>query len=190
MFLVAHTGLATAPAALVARWWGERRGFAGPPPDLRWLIAGTVLPDLVDKTVGQVLFKPYFENGRIFGHTFVVALLVSVAGAYRWRRRGDSRVLLLACGMASHLVLDRMWTDPTTAFWPALGPFERHPSLQTILAQVIDALRDPFFWVDELGGAALLGLSLRWLGVRSRADLRSFVLAGRAPYLVQLEAGG
>jgi membrane-bound metal-dependent hydrolase YbcI (DUF457 family) len=57
---------------------------------------------------------------------------MSVAGTCEWKRRGDSRILLLALGIASHLVLDRVWLEPTTALWPALGPFERYPSIQTI----------------------------------------------------------
>ena len=41
VFLVAHLGFAAAaPAALVAGWWGENRGFASKAPDLRWLLLG------------------------------------------------------------------------------------------------------------------------------------------------------
>ena len=189
MFLVAHLGFTAAPGALVAGWWGENRGFASKAPDLRWLLAGTILPDIIDKAMGQVLFRSYFENGRIFAHTFILALLMSVAGTYEWKRRGDSRILLLALGIASHLVLDRVWLEPTTALWPALGPFERYPSIQTIFEQIRECLGDPFFWATELAGAALLVASLRYLGVRTMRDLRSFIVSGRSPSLAQFEPG-
>jgi membrane-bound metal-dependent hydrolase YbcI (DUF457 family) len=189
VFLVAHLGFTAAPGALVASWWGENRGFASKAPDLRWLLAGTILPDIIDKALGQVLFRSYFENGRIFSHTFTLALLMSVAGTYEWKRRGDSRILLLALGIASHLVLDRIWLEPTTAFWPALGSFERYPSLQSILEQIREYLGDPFFWATELAGAALLVASLRYLGVRTMRDLRSFIVSGRSPSLAQFEPG-
>ncbi len=190
MFLVAHLGFTAAPGAMIAGWWGENRGFASRAPDLRWLLAGAILPDIVDKAVGQVLFKPYFENGRLFSHTFILALLMTVAGIFQWRRRGDSRVLLLALGLAGHLVLDRIWTEPATAYWPAMGPFERHPSLQTLLEQIREYLADPAFWVTELAGAALLVASLRYLGVKSMRDLKSWLLYGTEPSLAQFEREG
>lgn len=189
MFLVAHLGFTAAPGALIATWWGENRGFVSKAPDLRWLLAGAILPDLVDKVVGQILFKPYFENGRIFAHTLILTLLLFVAGTYQWKRRGDSRILLLAFGVASHLVLDRIWIEPTTAIWPSMGPFLRHPSTQTLLEQIQEYIRDPVFWFSELSGAALLVISLRYLGVRKLRDLRSFIGSGISPSLAQFEAG-
>jgi len=189
MFFLAHLGFTAAPGALVAGWWGENRGFMSRVPDMRWLLAGAVLPDIVDKVIGQMLFKPYFQNGRIFTHTFLLTLLVFVAGTYEWRRRGDSRILLLAFGMVSHLVLDRIWIEPTTAIWPALGPFIRHPSMQTILEQIREYLGDPSFWVTELAGAALLIASLRYLGVKSLRDLKAFLASGTSPALAQFAPG-
>ncbi len=189
MFLISHLGFTAAPGALVARWWGENRGFANRAPDMRWLLAGAVLPDLIDKPIGQILFKPHFENGRIFAHTFVLALLLFLAGTYQWKRRGDSRIILLAFGVASHLVLDRVWTEPTTALWPSMGSFLHHPSMQTIIEQIQEYISDPVFWVSELSGAALLVVSLRYLGVRTASDLRSFLRSGLSPSLAQYEAG-
>ena len=34
--------------------------------DLRLLLIGSLLPDIVDKPIGTVLFRSTFENGRIF----------------------------------------------------------------------------------------------------------------------------
>ena len=189
MFLVAHLGFTAAPGTLIATWWGENRGFRSKAPDLRWLLAGAILPDVVDKVVGEMLFRSYFENGRIFAHTFALALLLFVAGTYQWKRRGDSRILMLAFGVASHLVLDRIWIEPTTALWPAMGPFLRHPTTETFFAQVLEYMRDPTFWVAEISGAALLVVSMRMLGVRTLRELRSFLVSGEAPALDRLEPG-
>ncbi len=188
MFLLAHLGYAAAPASLAARWWGERRGFSCQAPDMRWMLAGAVLPDVVDKTVGQVLFRPYFQNGRIFTHTVALTLMALLAGAWSWRRSGDERLLLLGCGMASHLMLDRIWMEPTTALWPSLGPFLRHPSLGTIMEQIREHLTDPLFWVGELSGAALLVMSLRLLGVEDLKSLGDFLLQGLSPALEERAA--
>ncbi len=183
MFLIAHAGIAAAPASAVLAWWQENRGFSRETPDLRWLLLGSVLPDLVDKPLGQAVLRSYFQNGRIFFHTFLFTILFLLGGASQWKRRGDSRLFMLACGMLAHVVVDRVWVEPTTAFWPSLGPFLRHPSLGTIMEQVMEYLREPSFWVEEVGGGALLVGSLRLLGVRSLRDLRQFAGHGTLPAL-------
>ena len=185
VFLLAHLGYTAAPGALVAGWWGENRGFASGAPDLRWLLAGAVLPDIIDKSIGQLLFKPYFENGRIFAHTIIITLLLFVAGTFELKRRDDNRILLLAFGVAGHLFLDRIWLEPTTALWPAMGAFVRHPSLRTILEQIREYLGDPAFWATELSGAAFLVVALRYLGVKTRRNMKAFLVSGRSPFLEQ-----
>ena len=188
MFFFAHLGFTAAPGALVSTWWGENRGFASKAPDLRWLLAGAVLPDVIDKAVGEVLFKSYFENGRIFAHTFVISLLLLVAGTYTCKRRGDNRILLLALGVAGHLVLDRIWIEAATAYWPAMGSFMRYPSEGTIIEQIMEYLRDSAFWATEIAGTALLLASLRYLGVKNWRALKAFTLHGTSPSLTQYES--
>lgn len=183
MFVFAHAGFTLAPAAAVSTWWKDNRGFRNGEPDLRWLLAGSVLPDVVDKAVGEVLFRSYFQNGRIFFHTSLFTLLFLLTGVFGWVRRRDARLLLLSCGMASHLLLDRIWIEPATALWPSLGPFQRHPSDLTLLRQVVEYLQDPFFWVTEGAGSGALMISLRWLGVDSRARLKGFLRHGTLPAL-------
>lgn len=184
MFLLAHAAFAFAPAAAAAAWWQENRGFREGAPDLRWLLAGTLLPDIVDKTLGQILFRSYFQNGRIYFHAFIPTLFFLVVGFYGWNRRLDHRLLFLACGMLSHLVLDRIWTEPTTAFWPSLGPFLRHPSTQSILEQILEYARDPLFWVGESAGATVLVASFRYMGINSMKKLADFLRRGTLPGLL------
>lgn len=189
MFLLGHLGFSALPAAVVAKWWGERRGFRDGVPDLRWLLAGAVLPDVVDKTVGQVLLKPTFENGRIFFHTLLLTLAVLVLGSCRMNRRRDSRLLLLALGMAGHLFLDGIWNEMETFLWPSLGPFLRHPTGKGLLGQIAEYLSDPTFWITETAGLASLVFASYHLGIRSLRELREFLLHGTSPSLVPYAAG-
>src|SRR4030042_1013686 len=39
--------------------------------DLRLLLVGFMLPDIIDKPVGQLLFRETFSSGRIFSHTLI-----------------------------------------------------------------------------------------------------------------------
>lgn len=190
MFVLAHAGFVSAPAAASFIRWKDSRGFRFGAPDLRWLLAGTVLPDVVDKAVGEVLFRSYFQNGRIFFHTSLFALFFLLGSLWSWSRRRDARLLLLSLGMVSHLVLDRIWTEPTTALWPSLGPFLRHPSDLTLLEEVMEYLRDPLFWVTEAAGAVLLVTALRALGVDSASRLGDFLRRGTLPELITSDVAG
>lgn len=178
MFLFGHLGFAAAPYAAALGHRLEVEESKTKARGLRWLLAGTILPDLVDKPIGQVLFKPYFENGRIYCHTILFASLVSIGGLRRLKHQEDERLLFLALGVASHLALDRIWIDPETALWPLLGPFKKDPSLRSMLEQIMLALKEPSFWLAEAGGATLLLLSLRSLGIENIRDLKHFLLSG------------
>jgi len=184
MFVFGHLGLGAAPGALVAKWWRNTADYSKRVPDLRWYLTGILLPDLVDKPLGQVLFKPYFENGRIYCHTLLFTSSMLMLGVRRWRRKDDNRLLLLALGVISHLVLDGIWHEPATVMWPLLGPFERYPSLKGVLGQIAESLRDPSFWAEETGGFVLLLLALRTLGIKRYGDLKDFLLHGLTPCLV------
>lgn len=184
MFILGHLGMGAAPGTLATRLWANSPGFDGKSLDLRWYLTGTLLPDLVDKPVGQVFFKPYFENGRIYCHTLLFTSSLLAAGVRRRRRRGDGRLLLLALGVVSHLVVDAIWREPATVFWPLLGPFERYPSLKGVLGQIAEYLGDPTFWAEEAGGLVLFILALHALGINGYADLKAFLLRGLSPALV------
>lgn len=87
--------------------------FKDPAIDHRLVIAGALLPDVVDVWTG----------GRWVAHTvlFSVVLLTVVMLATRGRRRLRRRLLALPIGTFLHLVLDGMWTDRQVFWWPAFG---------------------------------------------------------------------
>ena len=48
-----------------------RYAFRDPAMDLRWVVAGSLLPDVVDKPIGSILFVDTFDSHRLFGHASV-----------------------------------------------------------------------------------------------------------------------
>ena len=48
--------------------------------DPRYLAIGALLPDLIDKPIGRVIFASTLANGRIIGHTLLFTLLLSLIG--------------------------------------------------------------------------------------------------------------
>jgi len=85
--------------------------------DIRLLVIGSLLPDIIDKPIGIFLFG----DGRVFMHSLVVSCLITLAALYLYLRRRQTRLLALAGGMVSHLVLDSMWLSPYIFYWPGYG---------------------------------------------------------------------
>ena len=81
--------------------------------DYRLVMAGALLPDLVDAPFG---------GGR-FMHTLLAAaaLLVAVMLLTRGRRHRRRQLLALPIGVFCHLVLDGIWTRTGTFWWPVIG---------------------------------------------------------------------
>lgn len=87
--------------------------FKDPAIDHRLVIAGALLPDVID----------VWSGGRWLAHTvlFSIGLLTVVMLGTRGRRLLRRRLLALPIGTFLHLVLDGMWTDREVFWWPAFG---------------------------------------------------------------------
>jgi hypothetical protein len=89
--------------------------------DPRYLAIGAILPDLIDKPVGEVIFASTFSSGRIMGHTLLFSLLLFLIGLYVYEKRRDLWGLSLASGSFLHLFEDQIESNPQNFFWPLLG---------------------------------------------------------------------
>jgi inner membrane protein len=125
--------------------------------DIRLLLIGSLLPDIIDKPIGQFLLRDSLGNGRIFGHTLAFLLLITLAGCYLYRSYGKKWLLVLSIGTFTHLILDQMWLTPQTLLWPLYGwtfqRFDPTPWIQNIFYSL---RTDPAVYVPELVGAAIL----------------------------------
>ncbi len=194
MFAFGHVGLTwggVLAAARVSRWLTRSgsslgggatrrpalRPRASTPIDYRFVILGSMLPDLIDKPLGVFIFRKELSNGRIFAHGLLPNTAVLLA-ALTWRRRADRHLVSLALGTAAHLALDRMWMDPKTLLWPLGGwrPERRDVSdwVKRMLKQLIS---DPHVYVPEAVGALVFGAFTRSL--LNRRGLREFARTGR-----------
>ncbi|WP_440956448.1 metal-dependent hydrolase [Methanosarcina sp. Mfa9] len=89
--------------------------------DYRYIAFGALLPDILDKLVGRVIFAEFLANGRIVGHTLVFCLFIALLGYYRYGKSRDTGLFLISGACFFHLLEDRMWAKPHTLFWPAFG---------------------------------------------------------------------
>lgn len=125
--------------------------------DLRWLLLASLLPDIIDKPLGFVLYSSALGSGRLFSHTIWFAGAIVVAGVILRGSRSGAVFLALAFGSSMHLLLDSMWRAPVTLFWPLLGPFPHGSGPDEWLMTIIRHLfTRPESYVPEIAGAILI----------------------------------
>lgn len=162
------------PSSRVASWFVS----LGRRIDIRLLLVGSVLPDIIDKPVGQLLFRETFSNGRIFCHTLLFFILITVAGFLLYRSWGKTWLLIFSFGTFIHLILDEMWLVPEILLWPLYGFAFPKAELTDWMQNIFRALfRNPEVYIPEIVGGIILILFL-WVLVRNRR-LFSFIGSGR-----------
>ncbi|MBE0480247.1 MAG: metal-dependent hydrolase [Dehalococcoidia bacterium] len=144
---------------------GRLKGRAGPfvrSLDLRFLLLGAVLPDMIDKPIGQYFFRETFSNGRIFSHSLLFFVVMLLAGLIILRVYHKTWILALALGLLTHLFLDGMWAAPETLLWPLFGSFPREDLTEWTARILHDLFVNPAVYFFEYVGALVVG----WAGVR------------------------
>ena len=135
--------------------------------DVRLLILGALLPDIIDKPLGHLILS--IDNGRIIGHSIVFASILLLSGiAYR-------RILPASLGVSIHQILDGMFIDREAALWPLLGPFS---SYDFEVGQWIDAFTKPFVIGEEVIGLMLIVTFVIKFSLYRRKDLSRFLRKG------------
>lgn len=188
MLFFGHTGITLASALLIKKALGKDVSRVGkkidffPAPvfhrlDLRLILFGSLLPDILDKPLGMVFLRETIGNGRIFGHTLIFLAGISLAGVLLNRRSRKTWLLALAFGTATHLIFDQMWRNPHTLFWPVLGlAFEKKDLSQWLDVTVNSLFTNPADYIPELVGASILV----WFfaGLIHRGRLLAFLKTG------------
>ncbi|MGI9609435.1 MAG: metal-dependent hydrolase [Acidimicrobiia bacterium] len=161
----------------LARWI-----FRDPAMDLRVLLFGAVLPDLIDKPIGSILFTDYFDTGRIYAHTllFAVGILALVMAVTRRGSAARKRWMALPIGVFLHLLLD-MPLEAELLWWPFLG-FEFPSFAEGALVDLIAyLLTSPWVVAQELLGLGYLVYLYRSLNLGESERRRELVTTGTLP---------
>lgn len=125
--------------------------------DIRLLLIGSLLPDIIDKPVGHLFFKATFSNGRIFSHTLLFLIVITLLALYLHRSRGKRWLLALPLGIFAHLIEDQMWFEPQTLLWPLHGfAFEKIDLTNWVLGTIHALLTNPAVYMPELIGVSIL----------------------------------
>lgn len=150
--------------------------------DLRLLLLGAVLPDLIDKPIGSVLFTDYYDTGRLYAHTllFAVLVLASVMAVTRRGSQSRKRWMALAIGVFLHLLLD-MPLDAELLWWPLLGtefPAFAEGALVDLVAYLV---KSPWVVLQEALGLGYLVYLYRKVHLADADRRREWMSTGRLP---------
>jgi hypothetical protein len=150
--------------------WFVMRG--NPRVDYRVVAIASLLPDLIDKPIGRVLFRARYNSGRLWAH----ALLVNVAFfcvLFFMRGRAKRTFVLIPISTLLHLAEDTMWNMPRVFWWPLLGTsFPRDRSTSLLGIRWKGAL------IEEAIGLVLIAWLLASHGLLSQEGVRSFLRTG------------
>lgn len=144
--------------------------------DKRYLVIGALLPDLIDKPLGLIVFASTISNGRMISHTLLFSITIFLVGLYFYNKRNDIVIITLASGSFFHLMEDQMWNTPKTLFWPLLGWSFPKDNISDGIAFLLMLFKESFtlnlsqgfslehtFIPEILGMAAVVIFTLNWL---------------------------
>jgi len=139
MLPFAHIGITLAIFVIASLAFPKIRSYIN-----YWHVAiASMLPDVIDKVIGRVLFEDVFSSGRIFAHTLLFVLVLIIAGNYIYSRKGSTLMLVLGGGSFVHLMLDSMWKAPVTFLWPLLGwDFKRGTEYGSFLHYIVETYKN------------------------------------------------
>ena len=144
--------------------------------DLRILLVGSLLPDIIDKPLGHIFLREYLSSGRTFAHTLLFAVLTTLGGLLIRYRTGKTWMLVLSLGTFIHLILDEMWLSQwrSTIVWPFYGFEFPKAELAGWTENIWHALlHEPAVYIPEIIGGVVIILFL-WILVRN-GKLTSFL---------------
>jgi inner membrane protein len=125
--------------------------------DYRFVLVGSILPDLIDKPLGVFILRNIFHNSRIFAHTLIFSLLLLIIGLILLLKSKKSSVLLLGISSTIHLILDSMWLFTGILFWPIFGfMFPQRPEGNWIEMSLSKLLTDPSSYIPEMIGFMII----------------------------------
>ncbi|MFC1961732.1 metal-dependent hydrolase [Chloroflexota bacterium] len=121
--------------------------------DVRILVTGALLPDIIDKPLGVFILKDIFGNGRIFSHSLLFLLIIALSGLVIFRCWNKIWLLTLSFGVFAHLAFDEMWLNLPTLLWPLMGlAFKKEDVSDWIMHMLEGVLENPHVYLPEIIG--------------------------------------
>jgi hypothetical protein len=122
---------------------------------------GSVLPDIVDKPLGYIIFGSTLDNGKIFFHGLIIVLLFFITGLIVWKLFKSHSFIFIAVGIFLHQLVDFMWRQPVAWYYPLLGPYQAKAQTDYFLNALIEELTSVNEWIFVVALLAIAYLLYR-----------------------------
>lgn len=160
MFIFAHIGFTLLLFLVIKKY------FQVSWIDTRLVIVGSMLPDILDKSIGYI--TPV--AGRSLFHGFIpLFLLLSVL-----LLKSYGIFLSLFLSSSFHLVLDKMFLYPKILFWPVLG-FELNMGVVDVNNYWYILFNSTYVQVTEIMGVIILTMFVVNYGFYRKENLLKFL---------------
>ena len=146
-------------------------------------IAGSIIPDLIDKSLG-LLFPSVLSSGRTVFHSIalvVVILLINLLFV-----RTDLRLLgvCFAGALFLHQVFDEMWALPANWYYPLLGSLQGSMVPDYLLTYFWLEITNPAEWIFMAATMVILVKSYRWSTELPQLSLSDRMKSGAYTFFV------
>ena len=108
---------------------------------------GSVLPVIIDKPLGHIIFGSTLDNGKIFFHSLIIVLLFFITGLIVWRLYKSHSFIFVAVGVFLHQIVDMMWTQPVNWYYPFFGQYQAEAHADYFLNAIIAELTSVTEWI-------------------------------------------
>jgi len=123
--------------------------------DYRLVLLGSLLPDIIDKSVWLIVGSHFSLSGRDYGHTLLFNLVLLIAGLVLFRYR-KSWLFIISLSSFMHLILDKMWNRPVALLWPLLGPLPKEETTGWFFNMLQVIFSQPEAYVPEIIGLVIV----------------------------------
>jgi inner membrane protein len=120
--------------------------------DYRFIVLGSLLPDIIDKPIWLFSGSNFQWDGRGYAHSFLFILVLFFAGLMQIIFSKRTWIIYIWAGCVFHLVLDQIWLNPTTIWWPVEGPIQRGITKGWFAALLHDLVSNPYVYAGEILG--------------------------------------
>jgi membrane-bound metal-dependent hydrolase YbcI (DUF457 family) len=176
MIFFGHLGLTTAAFKTYEKFNEEEKNILK--IDYRFVLVGSILPDLIDKPIGSYLFRSTFHNSRIFAHSLLFTFLLLVFGVLLLIKKRNNKVLTLGMATGAHLILDSMWLYKGILLWPYYGwKFPVRPEGNWAMNSLSRVVTDPTYFLAESIGFIIL--AYYFYRLKKNNEINMFVKKGK-----------
>jgi hypothetical protein len=134
---------------------------------------GGIASDLIDKPLGHIILKNSIDYGRIYAHGLVFLVIILICSIIVWYKYRSLSGIAFSLGILSHQLLDRMWDEPVSWFYPFRGPFIPESYSNYFGNAFFLEIFNPSEWLFASGVLIVLVLSFNIFSIRSNPKIYS-----------------